>query len=105
MAVIFLLKGYDKFTHHHHVLGGLIFLFGLVALFYFLYMVFERKESRALHILIHLFEAFASLFTAYIFHAEGKKYLQYGLLLAAVGFFVSTYLYVQRNRGAAGKKR
>ena len=51
-----------------------------------------------MHILIHLFEGLASLFTAYIFFEEGKKYLQYGFLLAAIGFFISVYVYAVKHK-------
>ena len=98
MSGILIFKGYDKFSHHYYVLGGLIFLFGLIVLSYFLYMLFKQKESNTMHILIHLFEGFASLFTAYIFYLEDKKYIQYGMLLAAIGFFISVIVYANKNR-------
>ena len=97
LGAVLVLKGIDKIPHHH-ILGGLILSFGIVVLLYFLYMVLKQKESRTMHILIHLFEAFASLFTAYIFFEEGKKYLQYALILAAIGFFVSVYVYMRNHK-------
>ena len=51
-----------------------------------------------MHILIHLFEALASLFTAYIFYTDGKKYLQYVFVLAAIGFLVSVYVYIRKHK-------
>src|SRR5688500_8445691 len=84
LSGILLLKGWDKY-HHHPLIGGVIFTFGLIVLAYFLYMVVKRRESHVMHIVIHLFEAMAALFTAYIYLDEGKKYLPYGMLLAAIG--------------------
>jgi hypothetical protein len=45
-----------------------------------------------MHILIHFFEGLVSLFIAYIFFKEGKKYVHYGFILAAIGFFIATYV-------------
>ena len=97
MSGVLLLKGYTKFPYHN-LLGALIFSFGIIVLLYFLYLVFKQKESRTMHILIHLFEGFASLFTAYIFYEEGKKYLQYFLILAAIGFFISVIIYIKKHK-------
>ena len=97
IGIALTLKGLSKFAHHE-VLGGLILCFGLIILSYFIYLSIKRMESRTMHILIHLFEGFASLFIAYIFFVEGKQYLQYGFLLAAMGFFISVYIYIIRHK-------
>lgn len=97
IGIALVLKGFNKISHHP-VLGGLILSFGLVILAYFVYLSITQKESRTMHISIHLFEAFASVFTAYIFFMEGKKYLPYVFLLAATGFFISVYLYMKNHR-------
>lgn len=91
LATTLILKGADKYPHHN-VLGGLMLLFGIIVLFYFIYTVVKRKESRKMHIVILLFEALVSLFIAYIFFEDGKKYVQYVFILAAVGFFISAYI-------------
>ena len=104
IGITLILKGSDKFAHHHEFLGGLILSFGVIAMFYFIYLSITRNENSKMHIAIHLFEAFACLFTAYIFFVEGKKYLQYGFILASIGFFISVYLYVKRHKKANGKE-
>jgi hypothetical protein len=104
IGIALILKGLSKFAHHQ-VLGGLIICFGLIILSYFIYLSIKRKESRTMHILIHLFEGFASLFTAYIFFVEGKKYLQHGFMLAAIGFFISVYVYIMRHKGPKAIKK
>lgn len=86
-----ILKGYDKYSHHN-ILGGVMLLFGIIVLLYFIYTILKKKESRTMHILIHVFEALVSLFIAYIFFEEGKKYVQYGFILAAIGFFIAAYV-------------
>ena len=103
ISVALILKGLSKFSHHP-VLGALITCFGLIILSYFIYLSYKRMESRAMHILIHLFEGFASLFTAYIFFVEGKKYLQYGFILAATGFFISVFVYIIKHKRTKAKK-
>ena len=92
-----ILKGYDKF-HHHNILGGLIFLFGIIVLVYFVYMILTKEHSRTMHILIHLFEALVSLFIAYIFFKEGKKYVPYVFILAAIGFLIATYVSIRKRK-------
>jgi len=94
---VLVLKGFTKFGHHP-LLGGLIFLFGIIILFYFFYSILKKTESRKMNIAIHIFEALVALFTAYIFWDEGKRYLQYASLLAAIGFFIAVYVYAKRNK-------
>lgn len=103
ISVALLLKGYDKFSHHK-LFGGLIFCFGVVILVYFVYVLLKQKENRTMHILIHLFEGLASLFTAYIFFEEGKRYLQYIFILAAIGFFISVYVFAVKHKSTKGIK-
>lgn len=86
------LKGFDKIGHHHPVIGSMILLFGLIILFYFFYLLIKNHPSEKLGHLVHWFEAIASLFTAYIFYAEGATYLPWVFLLAAIGFFLSIYI-------------
>lgn len=99
IAGILILKGYDKYSHHN-IIGGLMLFFGIIVLLYFIYMIFKKNESRTMNIVIHLFEALVSLFTAYIFFEEGKKYLQYMCLLASLGFFIAVYVsFTRRKKG------
>jgi hypothetical protein len=83
------IKGFDKFTHCHHLIGGFIFTFGIIILFYFLYEISAKKQGRTLKLLVHLFEGLALLFTSYIFFEDGKTYLPYITLTASIGFFIS----------------
>lgn len=94
-----LLKGYDKF-HHHNILGALMFLFGIIVMGYFFYLVLKQQHNRTMHIMILLFEALVSLFIAYIFIEEGKKYVQYGFILAAIGFLLAAYITFSKKKHA-----
>ncbi len=85
------IKGVDKFTHHH-LIGGLIFTFGIVILLYFLYEISAKKQGRTLKLLVHLFEGLALLFTSYILFEDDKIYLPYITLAASIGFFISVVI-------------
>ena len=97
IGVILILKGSDKFPHHH-LLGGLIFSFGVIIILSFIYIILKKDHSRGLSIIVHLFEALACLFTAYIFYEDGKKYLQYFFLLASFGFFISVVILIRKGK-------
>ena len=97
IGAILILKGSDKFQHHH-LLGGLIFSFGVIIILSFIYIILKKDHSRSLSIIVHLFEAFACLFTAYIFYEDGKKYLQYFFLLASIGFFISVVITMNKYK-------
>ena len=85
------LKGITKISHHP-VIGGVILLFGAIIIFYFLYLQLKKQANAKLNDLVHVFEALASLFTAYVFFKEGATYLPYVFLLASIGFFIAIYV-------------
>ena len=86
------LKGLDKLSHGHPVIGSILLAFGLIILFYFIYLARNKKHSVLLDDLVHLFEALAALFVAYIYYNEGSNYLHYVFLVAALGFFIAIYV-------------
>jgi uncharacterized membrane protein YfcA len=92
------LKGYDKLSHHHMVIGSIILAFGIIILSYFFYVLLKKHPNKKLDLIVHWFEGFAALFTAYVFFAEGAKYLPYVFLLAAIGFFISIYVTHYRKK-------
>ena len=97
IGAILVLKGSDKFPDHHF-LGGLIFSFGVIIILSFIYILLKKDHSRSLSLIVHLFEALACLFTAYIFYEDGKKYLQYFFLLASFGFFISVIIQFRKGK-------
>ena len=96
LGTTLILKGFDKFNSHP-LIGGIMLLCGAIVIGYFVYMIATKKHSTAMHILIHIFEAMVSLFIAYIFFKEGKQYVQYGFIVAAIGFLIAAYMAI-RNR-------
>lgn len=101
VAFVLCLKGFDKISHGHPVIGGLLLLFGLIILFYFIYTVRTKNSGHMLEDIVHWFEALAALFMAYLTYTDGSKYLHYVFLLAAIGFFIA--IYVSKRKHMAGK--
>lgn len=90
IGLTLILKGWEKIEHHYAVLGAILVLFGLITLFYCVLLLRGAHwVGRRLHLGAHLFEALAMLFTSYVFFRDGKHYIQYVTLLAALGFFGS----------------
>ena len=96
IAFTLILKGYTKLVSHHSVIGAIILAFGIMILLYFFYVMWKKYADEKLSLMIHWFEAIASLLTAWIFFSEGAKYLPYMFLLAAIGFFIGIYVHYQK---------
>jgi uncharacterized membrane protein len=96
IGVFLILKGYDKFLHHK-IIGSVIFIFGIILLFYFFYDNIKENSGRTLRVLVHLFEGFAMLLTMYVFYQDEKVYLPVITFIAAIGFFLSAYLINSRQ--------
>lgn len=93
------MKGASKISHHA-VIGSLILTFGVGILAFFFYAVFQKRHGDNLELMVRWFEALVSLFTAYIFFTEGKTLIQYVFLLAAIGFFISIFMFHKKRREA-----
>lgn len=93
------LKGYAKLTDHHAVIGSIILISGLSIIGYVLYERRQQTHSRLLGTGIHFLEGLALLFTSWVYFEEGKTYLPYVTMAAAIGFFVTVPLLYRRNRG------
>lgn len=98
------LKGYAKLTDHHAVIGSIILISGLTIIGYVLYDSRQQKHNRLLGTGIHFLEGLALLFTSWVYFEEGKTYLPYATLAAAIGFFVTVPVLYRKNRGM-NKKR
>jgi drug/metabolite transporter (DMT)-like permease len=99
-GAVLVIKGIDK-TAHHAMLGGLILLFGVLILSFFVYTVTKKRLSHQLEGMVRWFEALVTLFTAYIFFTEGKTLLPYVFLLASIGFFISVYMFYKKKKDIA----
>ena len=99
-GLLLVVKGIDKISHHVFI-GSLFLLFGILILSFFFYVLFKKQHAETFELTFRWFEAIVSLFTAYIFFTEGKKYLPYGSLLAAIGFLISIYMFHKQKRAKA----
>jgi hypothetical protein len=100
-AAILITKGIDKIGHHL-VIGGLMLLFGVIILGFFIYSLASKQHHDKLELIVRWFEAFVSLLMAYIFFTEEKKFLPYIFLLGAIGFFISIFVF-HKNKRQPGK--
>jgi len=97
VALILITKGLDKLEHHHNVIGWTILIFGIIALAYFIASKLSKKLSYKLDISIHIFESIALLLTTYVYFHEGKTFLPYVTLIAAVGFLIAAFLHYRKH--------
>lgn len=93
VGVILFTKGLDKIQHHHSVIGWTILLLGLVVLGYFVFLKLSKRPHPVLEMAVHFFESIALFLTSYIYFQEGKKFLPYVTLCAAIGFLVATFFH------------
>jgi hypothetical protein len=101
-GVVLTIKGVDKVSHHAFI-GGLILLFGVVILSFFVYTLIKKQHGQNLELMVRWFEALVALFMAYILFSEGRTLLPYAFLLAAIGFFTSIYVFHKKVKGVAQK--
>lgn len=92
VGLLLTLKGLEKIDHHYTKLGSIILLFAAILFCYSVYELIKKQHSKALTIMVHIFECIALLFTAWIYQDEGRHLLQYAMLLAATGFLVSVFV-------------
>ena len=97
-GAVLILKGYAKITDHYAGVGSIILLFGLAIIGYVIYESRQKKHSPLLVIAVHFFEGLALLFTTYVYFDEGKTYIQYLTLAAAIGFFVAVFIMYKRYK-------
>jgi hypothetical protein len=100
LASVLIIKGVDKISHHA-VIGSIFLFFGVTILVYFFYSLFNRHHTHKLELVAHGFEAIASLFSAYIFFVEGKKFLPWFFLLAALGFVVAFFIHYRKGKSGS----
>jgi uncharacterized YccA/Bax inhibitor family protein len=84
--------------HSHVIIGGLMLLFGITLLLYFIYVQIKKTQSFNLKIMAHFFEAIVLLFTSYILFKEEKIYVPYFNLAASIGLFISIAVLFYRRK-------
>jgi hypothetical protein len=98
VAVILIAKGFAKIQHHHSIIGWTILLMGIVILAYFIFIKISKKHHTVFGILIHIFESLALFLTSYVYFQEGKTFLPYITLAAAVGFLMATFVHLKGGK-------
>lgn len=101
-GAVLTIKGVDKISHHAFI-GSLILLFGVVILSYFFYTLIKKQHNQNLELVVRWFEALVALFMAYIFFSEGRTLLPFAFLLAAIGFFISIYVFHKKAKSLGPK--
>jgi hypothetical protein len=106
IGFILIVEGFDK-LHQQTIIGGLMLLFGITLLLYFVYVLIRKKQDFNLKIMAHLFEALTLLFTSYIYYNEGKIYLPYFNLAPSIALFISVVvmLYKRKKSIQTNKKK
>jgi ABC-type transport system involved in cytochrome c biogenesis permease subunit len=84
--------------HSHVIIGGLMLLFGITLLLYFIYVQIKKTQGFNLKIMAHFFEAIVLLFTSYILFKEEKIYVPYFNLAASIGLFISIAVLFYRRK-------
>ena len=84
--------------HSHIIIGGLMLLFGITLLVYFIYVQIKKTQGFNLKIMAHLFEAVVLLFTSYILFREEKIYVPYFYLAASIGLLISIVILFNRRK-------
>jgi hypothetical protein len=90
-------EGFEE-LHSHAIIGGLMLLFGITLLLYFIYVQIKKKQGFNLKIMAHLFEAVVLLFISYILFKEEKTYIPYINLAASFGMFISIAVLFYRRK-------
>jgi hypothetical protein len=90
-------EGFEE-LHSHAIIGTFMLLFGITLLIYFVYVQIKKKQGFILKVIAHLFEAVVLLFTSYILFKEGKTYVPYINLAAAMGMFASIIILFYRRK-------
>lgn len=97
-GIFLMIKGFDKMQHHYQFIGLLITLFGVIIFAYYLYEQLSAGADRRLKLIVHIFECLTLLLTTYVFFREGKTYLPYATLLAALLFLVAIIIHLRKEK-------
>lgn len=102
---LFLLKGYEKLTHHYYIIGSTIFSIGLTVIFYNLYLMRRSGSRLGPEIFIHAAEALVLFLIAYLFFEQDKVYLPYLTAAAGAGYLLSILFLIRKHRRHEAEKK
>ncbi|MBK6275861.1 MAG: hypothetical protein IPF58_14755 [Saprospirales bacterium] len=96
VALVLIPKGLDK-IEHHHIFYWLDDSINGNNYFRLLYLSkITKTKNHFLLIGIHLFESISLFLTSYVYFEEGKKFLPYVTLIAAIGFLVAMMTHITK---------
>ncbi|MFY8005184.1 MAG: hypothetical protein ACOVNR_10070 [Chitinophagaceae bacterium] len=96
MGILFITKGLGK-INHHPLIAIFFLVIGLSIFSFYCWMKMKQKQNGFLKNLMHLLEGIALITTAYIFWQEGKHWLPYFTLIAAL-FFLFLFFKEWKNK-------
>jgi CHASE2 domain-containing sensor protein len=96
IAIIAITSGLNKIDSPYSSIGWLLVVLGAVVLGYFVYTLVTKRLNRSIRPVILGVECTAMLCASYMYFAEGKQFLPYATLLAALGYFIAVIASVRR---------
>ena len=96
IAVIAITSGLSKVNSTYSGIGWLLVVLGVAVLGYFIYTLAARRVIASLRPVIFGVECTAMLCATYIYFAEGKQFLPYATLIAALGYLIAVIASVRR---------
>lgn len=84
-----LMKGFDKFEHHHTLIGFILVLAALIAIVFSIYH--KKIESNLGHIKYYIFgiEGIVMAFVGYSYYQDGSHLLHYACYIVSIIFFIA----------------
>lgn len=90
LSLLLILTGVQNFEGYP-VMSSMVGLFGIALFAYSIFLVRRGRDSLFKVVMISL-EGLALVLTAYIYFSEGKVYLPYAILLAAIICFIGAVI-------------
>lgn len=98
VAAVLLFKGMDKVMIGHVLIRAVMIASGILVLLFLLYSIRTGRGHRMVKAVAFLFEALAMSLVTYLYFEEGKQYVQYATLAAAVLCLCASFMSVVRVR-------
>ena len=96
IAVILIIKGFGKMSHHYFLIGGFVLLSGVCIIGYVMYERNKETHSPIRNIFVHLCEALMMLFVTYIYINEGTTYIKYFTFVISMILFINAFVHYQK---------